>query len=239
MSLVSGTIGAIMGSNASENAANTQAAASNNASQIQLQMFREGLEATKPWREAGAQSLNALQQKMASGPGDYTQSPGYEFRLAEGEKAILRNAAATGGTQGGRTLKALTRFGQDYATNDYDNFLARYYQSLTPYQSMAGIGLTTASQAASQGNAVGAAVGQNMINAGNAQAAGIMNSSNAITGNLSNASSSGVNNYMMWKYLNGGAGAAGAAGANAGLPSAVAGAETIGGAEAVGEYLII
>lgn len=202
MSFISGPVGAILGSNASSDAANTQAAAANNATATQLQMFREGLEATKPWREAGKNALSTLQSRVNEGPGSFVKSPGYDFRLAEGEKAILRNAAATGGSQGGRTLKALTRFGQDYATNDYDNFLARYYQSLTPYQSMAGIGLTTASQAAAQGNAVGAQVGQNMMNAGNAQAAGIMNSSNAITGNLSNASSSGVNNYMMWKYLN-------------------------------------
>ena len=53
-------------------------------------------------------------------------SPGYQFRLAEGLKGIERGAAAKGTLLTGGTLKALTRYGQDYASNEYQN---RYNRS--------------------------------------------------------------------------------------------------------------
>ena len=194
MSVISGILGAA----ASSSAADTQADSADRASATQLKMYEEGRADTMPWRVAGSNALTQLQEKLRTGPGEYTKSPGYEARLAEGVNTLENSASARGGVLSGATAKALTRYGQDYATNDYQNFLANYYQSLTPYQSLAGIGQTTAMQNAAQGNAVGANVGQNMINAGNAQAAGTINTANAITG----AANTGVNNYMMWKYMN-------------------------------------
>lgn len=183
---------------ASSNAADAQSEAAANATSAELQMFREGQAATAPWREKGEEALNTLVDRVNAGPGDFTKSPGYDFRTSEGQKAIERSAAAKGGLLSGATGKALTRYGQDYATNDYQNFLANYYNSLTPYQSLAGVGQTTASQNAIQGNQVGANIGQNTIAAGNAQAAGQINQANSVTGALN----SGINNYMTWKYLN-------------------------------------
>jgi hypothetical protein len=194
MSVVSG----ILNSQASETAANTQADATTNASNIQLQMYEEGRADTAPWREAGEAALNTLVEKVNAGPGDYTKSPGYDFRTSEGQKAIERSAAAKGGLISGATEKALTKYGQDYATNDYQNYLANYYNSLTPYQSLSGVGQTTASQNAVQGNQVASSVGQNTIAAGNAQATGTINQANSTTG----AINSGINNYTLWKYLN-------------------------------------
>lgn len=194
MSVVSGIVNAV----SSKDAASTQAAAANTATDAQLAMYREGLAATAPWREKGEAALNTLVDKVNAGPGDYTKSPGYDFRVSEGQKAIERSAAAKGGLLSGATGKALTRYGQDYATNDYQNFLANYYNSLTPYQSLAGVGQTTASQNAVQGNQTAQTIGQNTIAAGNANAAGQINQANSITG----AMNSGINNYMMWKYLN-------------------------------------
>lgn len=229
MSFVSGIVGAVTGADASRSAANTQADASKDATQIQLQMYEEGRQDTAPWREAGENALKTLQDKIATGPGDYTKSPGYDFRLGEGVKVLDRSGSAKGNVLSGAQQKALTRYGQDYGTNDYQNFLANYYQSLTPYQSLAGQGMTTANTAATQGNQVGANIGANTINSGNAQAAGIMNANNAIVGNLSNASSAGVNNYMMWKYLNGaGAGASAGAASKLVANDAALGYESIG-----------
>ena len=93
----------------------------------------------------------------------------------------------------------MSRFGQDYAAADYQNFLDNYYKSLTPYQSLAGVGQTTASQNAANGNAVAANIAGNTINAGNATASGYINQANAVTG----AANSGTQNYLMWKYLQG------------------------------------
>ena len=193
---------------ASKTAADTTLTASRESIAFQKEMFEKGREDMAPWLEAGKEALGTLGDKIAAGPGDFETSPGYEFRKAEGEKAVERSAAAKGGLFSGAEGKALTKFGQDYATNDYDNFLARYYQSLNPLQSMAGVGQTTASKASDQAATLGTNVGRTTTTAGNtiaqtqlaageAKASGAINTSNAITGNLN----SGINNFLMYKYF--------------------------------------
>jgi hypothetical protein len=102
---------------------------------------RRGL---NPWRKAGVTALGDLQDKISAGPGEFTESPGYQFRLDEGQKAIGRSAAARGGALSGAAVKGAMRFGQDFATNDYDNFLRRYYESMAPLERMSGQGMQAA-----------------------------------------------------------------------------------------------
>lgn len=52
-------------------------------------------------------------------------TPGYQARMAMGEQAIQRSAAAQGNLQSGGTLKALARYGQDYASNEYANLVGQ------------------------------------------------------------------------------------------------------------------
>jgi hypothetical protein len=216
MSAISGIVGA----SAAESAANTQADATTTAAResaaIQREMFNKGVELTAPWREAGANALVDLVSKVKAGPGEYTSSPGYQFRLNEGLNAITNAASAKGNVLSPATTKALTRYAEDYATGDYQNFLANYYSSLTPWQSLAGVGQTTASQNAVNATSTGANLGNTALTsgmaAGNAQAGGVINQANALTGALN----SGVNNYLLWKYLNKGATAAGTAGLGGG-----------------------
>lgn len=198
--LVGSVAGAVISSDASRSAANKQSDAAQTSTNTQLKMYEEGRADTAPWRTAGANALTTLQQKINAGPGDYTRSPGYTFRLKQGEQALENLASARGMSKSGATAKALTQFNQDYATNDYQNFLANYYNSLTPYQSLAQVGQTTASQNAVLGNQVGANIGTNQLLAGQAQAGNSINQANIATG----AINSGMNNYLMWKYLNGG-----------------------------------
>lgn len=61
---------------------------------------------------------------------DVREDPSYDFRMSEGLKAVRRAAAAGSGARGGATMKALTRFGQDYASTEYgkayDRAVGRY-----------------------------------------------------------------------------------------------------------------
>lgn len=153
--------------------------------------------------------LNAL----LAGPGEFTESEGYEFRRGEGEKSIERSAAAKGSPLSGATLKALSRFNQDYASNErskwlgeyytdlaskessYDSFLNRYYKSLDPWFNLAGMGQTTAGQLGNIGTATASNVGQSAQDAGNAIASGYINQANALTG----ASNRALSTYTMGK----------------------------------------
>ena len=57
---------------------------------------------------------------------DFQQDPGYAFRLREGEEAINRAAASAGRFDSGRALKDLTRFGQEFASNEFGNAFNRF-----------------------------------------------------------------------------------------------------------------
>ena len=56
---------------------------------------------------------------------NYMTDPGYEFRVDEGIRARDRSAAARGGLLSGGYGRQLTRYGQDYASNEYTNVYNR------------------------------------------------------------------------------------------------------------------
>jgi hypothetical protein len=147
---------------ASLQGAKMQASASKKAAAIYAQVSREQIQAQKdmfnkteanltPWREAGTKALNTLSGMVEAGPGEFTESPGYQFRLDEGSKMIERAAASKGSVLSGATLKGLERFTQDYASNEYNNFLAQYYDSLKPFENLSNTGQNAAAQIGSFG----------------------------------------------------------------------------------------
>lgn len=188
----------LVASDAARRAANTQVDAAGNATNAIMTQYWQNRADLAPWREAGVNALAQLVSKVGAGPGEFTTSPGYQFRLSEGQKAVERSAAAKGKQLSGATMKALDRYSQDYATSDYDNFLRRYYESLNPLQSLAGVGQTAVTNTAAMGTNAATQNAQNILTAGNAQAGGVINQANALTG----AVNSGLNNYLMWKYMN-------------------------------------
>lgn len=126
---------------------------------------------------------------------DLQNEPGYQFGLSEGNKGIDRAAAAAGRYDSGATLKALTRFGEDYAGTKYNEAYNRdaatkgqTYQFLSGQQ---GIGVNAAGQQAGLGmNAASGAAGYN-TGAADASAAGIVGAANA--------ANSGVGNYLQYQ----------------------------------------
>lgn len=65
---------------------------------------------------------------VAPNPQDVANDPSYQFRLAEGSKAIQGSAAARGLLRTGGTLKDLMGYGQDLASQEYANMFNRAYQ---------------------------------------------------------------------------------------------------------------
>lgn len=86
-----------------------------------LNYFKDLLQ---PYFDAGGNALEKYSKAVIDGDySDFYTSPGYEFTLAEGKKAIENTAATKGGVQGGNVLKALTEFGQGLASSEYQNYL--------------------------------------------------------------------------------------------------------------------
>lgn len=126
----------------------------------------------------------------------WTQDPGYAFRMSEGVKALERSAAARGGLLSGATLKGIQRYGQDMASQEYQNAFNRYYAErdavLNPLQSLAGTGLTTSNRMGNAGMSMASTVGKTNVNAAeqssnalmqgaNARASGYVGMANALT----------------------------------------------------------
>jgi hypothetical protein len=143
---------------AARTAAEAQRDNTRKAIESQLRLYEDARKVNLPWVKAGEAALHTLQNKMEAGPGEFEESPGYKFRLKQGEDTVLSRASATGGLASGRTLKALTEYGQDYASNEYDKFLDRYYQSLVPYQFLTQMGQGAAAMQSAQSMQLGSSL---------------------------------------------------------------------------------
>ena len=135
---------------------------------------------------------------IAKGPGEFSpeEDPGYKFGYEEFiENPTLKAASATGKLRSGATQKALTRYASDYASTKYDNFLSRYYDTLKPYQSLAGMGQTSANNSGANAIATGRGVAATQMGAGDARASGYINKAN-VWGNVA----SGVGQNALDSY---------------------------------------
>lgn len=79
-----------------------------------------------PYAQAGTTGLSNIMRGFD--PGDITQNSAYQFRLAEGQKALERSLAARGMSNSGAALKAAQDYGQNLAAEEYDNAYRRWYQ---------------------------------------------------------------------------------------------------------------
>lgn len=129
---------------------------------------REANAYLNPYADTGRESLVTLSQ-LAQSPEErfafqFSQDdPSYQFRLAEGQKALERSAAARGTLLGGGTLKALTNYGQNAASQEYQSAFNRALSSFGANQSARQQRLGTLSSLAGMGATAAGQMGQNLI----------------------------------------------------------------------------
>ena len=154
---------------------------------FQQRMYDQTREDFAPYRASGAANLNQLNTLLGiggnTGAADYGRfatadftpemfkagmDPGYGFRMSEGLKAVDRQAAARGGLISGNALKASQAFGQEAASQEYNNAFNRFQtirgNTLQPFQMGAAAGQSAAAMQgqanANFGSAGGQAIGQ-------------------------------------------------------------------------------
>jgi hypothetical protein len=193
-------------------AAKTQSQAATQAADISQQQYEQTREDQAPYRQAGYNALAELQRTSGNVPeafkfGNYefNADPGYGFRLAEGQKALDRQAAARNGLISGGALKAATRYGQEMGSQEFGNAfnraltsyntdVARENQLYNRQAALAGIGQTATNFTNTAGAANAANVGNAYGAAGQAAASGYMGAANAI--------GSGVGQYLNYTSSN-------------------------------------
>jgi hypothetical protein len=194
-------VGSLIGANAAKSGAQTQANAANRAADISNAQYEQTRQDQMPWMQAGGRALTKLEAAADYTPfgmDQFTQDPGYAFRLKQGMNAMNNQAAARGGLISGNALRAAQGYGQEMGSQEYGNAFNRYQiernARLAPLQSLAGVGQTTASQLGQFGATNAANVGNMMTGAAAAQAAGGVGAANAVTG--------GVGQYLNYNQGN-------------------------------------
>jgi hypothetical protein len=158
--------------------------------------FRGAGTAATQQLQAGIEQGGEFNKKFTAA--DLELDPGYAFRLAEGSKALERSAAARGGLQSGGTFKALTRYAQGVASDEYQKAFDRYNTDRATRFSMlsklsdTGLDATRASIAAGEtysgrasGNIMGAGeYGANIRYRGASDAGNILTRGEELSGQL-------------------------------------------------------
>lgn len=209
VSAIGGIASSAIQAGAASDAADAQSQAAREANALQWKMYQQNRDDNEPWRNAGKDALGRMQadefQKDFTMQ-DFQQDPGYAFRMSEGQKAIERSAAARGGLGSGATMKALARYGQDFASNEYQNAYNRFnadrdrrYNRLS---SVAGAGQNAVNSTANAGMNYANQAGGNLIGAGNAQAAASLATGQSYANTVSGIGQAGLNAYQQQNWMN-------------------------------------
>jgi len=196
--------GALLSSNASSSAAQTQANAADQAGQTQLTMYNQTRSDLAPYLNTGTSALAQLAALFGIGSGGPSGStaagamsalqndPGYQFQFQQGLQGLDRSAASRGLLLSGAQLKDAQTFGQGQAQSAFGN-----YTSLL--SSIAGMGQNAGAQVGGFGATAGQGIANSQLAAGQATAAGQVGSANALTSGLS----SGLQNALLAYQLYG------------------------------------
>lgn len=204
---VSSVGSAAIGARGAKKAAQAQERAGQSAEATQERMLERQLEETRPFRELSLQQLNRLSELY--GPEgqyvktptmeDLTIDPGFSFRLSEGEKALARMQSARGQLFGGGAIKAGTRYGQEMASQEFQNAYNRLMNQRASVTNallgIGGYGPAIAGQNAAAMGSAGSNIANIQLGTGQARASGYLGQANALSQALGQAAGA----YGMYK----------------------------------------
>lgn len=153
-------LGGVVGSNAANSAAATQAAAANHAADLEAQAAANSLAFQKqtlaqqqanaqPWLTAGSNALGKINDLTATPftlptEAEAAATPGYQFQFDQGQAALEAWERSQGKLLGGAAAKEQTQFGQGLASTNYQNAvgnkLTAFNANLNPQLALAGLG---------------------------------------------------------------------------------------------------
>ncbi len=202
-------VGGAISSSGAKSAAKTQAAAANNATALQAEMFNKTQENLAPYMDTGKSANNAL-TKYADLEGDPLNSellkpikmdeatlrntPGYQFNLNQGLKSTQNSAAARGLGTSGAALKGAASYATGLADSTYQNqFSNALTNQQNQYNRLFDITNLGANAAAGLGG-IGQKTGENLANtaigAGKAQAGSQIAGANTLGSSITSAGNS-------------------------------------------------
>lgn len=179
INLLGGIANGLIGANAASKASDAQTAAAQKALELQKYMYDTTRSDQAPYRATGAVGAAGM-TNLLQNPSSITSDPSYAFGLGQGVQGVDRSAAGKGSLYSGATLKALDRYGQDYAGTKLNDAFGRYSTAAnlgeaattgtsaagSNYANNGGADITGAGNAQAGADLYGANVWQNSINNG-------------------------------------------------------------------------
>ncbi len=173
------TLGSLFGGRSQRRAADA-------ALRAQRENYAQQQQLWNPYRQGGLTAFSQMQDGDFNRNftlADFMKDPGYDFRKKEGQDALEASAAARGGLMSGAALRAITQYGQDYASNEFDKSYNRWSNDLNNrfnrLNTVANYGMQATGQLSGAANNWAGAQAQNATDKGNINAAMIGNIANA------------------------------------------------------------
>jgi len=179
-------LGDITGSKAAakgaENASNAQVAALEQANKLSKDMYDTSRQDLAPWRTVGSDAVTRAGSMLTPGGFDFRafqETPQYQFGFDQGMNGLQRHMASAGLTGSGAALKAATRYGQDYAGQQFGDYYNRLLQ-------LSGMGQSAAGMTSQAGQNYAAQAGNNLVDMGNARGSAYIAQGNRRTNDFNN-----------------------------------------------------
>jgi hypothetical protein len=162
-----------------------------------------------PWTTAGQPALTDQSDLLGLNGQDaanaamakFQSSPGYQFQLSQGERAVDAGAAAKGFARSGAAMQAEQEFGSGLAASDFGNYWNRLQQ-------LSGSGLTAAGGIAGAATGGASNIAQTDASAANATS-GIYGN---VAGSLSGTANQLLGSQQFQNYIKGLGGSSGGGG---------------------------
>lgn len=127
--------------------------------------YKPGVMSASNRFDTGLTDVESRLKALLDNPDSVQKSGGYKFRVKQGEEALNRSLGAKGLLNSGNRLMELTKYGQDMASQEYDNQLNRIGSLLGTYgQGYLGDKNANTNQFTAQSNAWNTAEGNKIRN---------------------------------------------------------------------------
>lgn len=191
--LGSAVVGGAVSAFAANKAANAQEQAAQTAANTSLSMYNQTNANLAPYRDLGSQASSDISSNLASLTAPITMdeatleaTPGYQFNLTQGLKAVQNSAVARGLGSSGAALKGAATFATGLADNTYqnqfNNAVTNQSNAFNRLSTLVNTGENAAAGTGAAGTAAAGQIGSAAIGAGNAAAAGANAIGTAATG---------------------------------------------------------
>lgn len=205
-------IGGLISQGGAQAGGNMAGNAANRAAQMQQEEATRARAALSPWTASGTAAVSKItnllglgsiatnggnyntygwdpsnaREKQDAAFADFQTTPGYQFRMDEGTKALDRSAASRGLLRSGAQQKAVTAFGQGIASEEYGNYMGNLLAA-------AGMGNQAASSANNTASGLTQSAGGLIAQGGAARGSAYSAGANALASGISRGATNAFN----------------------------------------------